>query len=138
MPCCRGIGNWARERGDTVEYVAHPARAGGGAQLAGPVTWLPRRSGGLFDRTLRLGSALGAWRIRQALGPVLGRADIVHVHSNGLLAEVAVLLAIRARKPAVLTAVWHRDLALPAKRGRRISLRGRISTRRSSRSTAIG
>ncbi len=105
------LGNWARERGDTVEYVAHPARAGGGAQLAGPVTWLPRRSGGFFDRTLRLGSALGAWRIRQALGPVLGRADIVHVHSNGLLAEVAVLLAIRARKPVVLTLygteIWH-------------------------------
>ena len=26
------------------------------AELAGPVTWVPRRSGGFFDRTLRLGS----------------------------------------------------------------------------------
>ena len=46
------LGNWARSAGDAVEYVAHPARTGGRAPLAGPVTWMPRRSGGFFDRTL--------------------------------------------------------------------------------------
>jgi glycosyltransferase involved in cell wall biosynthesis len=39
------------------------------------------------------------------------RADIVHVHSNGLLAELAVLLASRAGKPVILTLygteIWH-------------------------------
>ena len=97
------LGNWARAAGDTVEYAAHPSRAGGRAELAGGVTWLPRRSGGFFDRTLRLGSIAGAWRIQRALGPLIGRADVVHVHSNGLLAEVAVLAAVRAKKPVVLT-----------------------------------
>ena len=105
------LGNWATDRGDTIEYLSHPPRAGGGAKLAGPVTLLPRRSGGFFDRTLRLGSALGAYRIRRAFAPLLARADVVHVHSNGLLAEMAVLLATRAKKPVVLTLygteIWH-------------------------------
>ncbi len=105
------LGNWAREAGDAVEYVAHPSRAGGRAGLAGPVTWLPRRSGSFFDRTLRIGSVIGAWRIQRALAPLIARADVVHAHSNGLLSEVAVLAAIQAKKPAVLTLygteIWH-------------------------------
>ncbi len=105
------LGNWARAAGDSVEYVAHPSHAGGRAELAGPVTWLSRRSGGFFDRTLRLGSVFGAWRIQRVLAAIIDRADLVHVHSNGLLPEVAVLLALRARKPVVLTLygteIWH-------------------------------
>jgi glycosyltransferase involved in cell wall biosynthesis len=49
--------------------------------------------------------------MRQALMPALGHADIVHVHSNGLLAEMAVLLARRSGLPCVLTLygteIWH-------------------------------
>ena len=81
------LGNWAGDAGHTVEYVAHPSRTGGRARLAGPVTWLPRRSGGFFDRTLRVGSVVGAWRIQRALAAPMARADLVHVHSNGLLPE---------------------------------------------------
>ena len=33
--------------------------------------------------------------MRRVLAPALACADVVHVHSNGLLAEVAVLLARR-------------------------------------------
>ncbi len=105
------LGNWARDAGDAVEYIAHPSPTGGRADLAGPVTWFPRRSGGFFDRTLRIGSVIGAWRIQRALAPLIARADVVHAHSNGLLSEVAVLAAIRAKKPAVLTLygteIWH-------------------------------
>jgi len=105
------LGNWAGDAGHTVEYVAHPSRTGGRARLAGPVTWLPRRSGGFFDRTLRLGSVVGAWRIQRALAAPMARADLVHVHSNGLLPEVAAVLAIRSKKPVVLTLygteIWH-------------------------------
>jgi glycosyltransferase involved in cell wall biosynthesis len=105
------LGNWARDAGDTVEYVAHPSRADGRANLAGPATWVSRRSGGFFDRTLRIGSVIGAWRIRQALAPLIARADVVHAHSNGLLSEMAVLAAIQAKKPAILTLygteIWH-------------------------------
>ena len=42
---------------------------------------------------------------------LLARADIVHVHGNGLLAEVAGLVAHELRKPVILTLygteVWH-------------------------------
>ena len=105
------LGNWTRDRGDEVEYLAHPARTGGRAQLAGPVTWVPRRSGGFFDRTLRLGSLFAAARIKRLIAPRIARADLVHAHSNGLLPEMAVLLARRAQKPVVLTLygteIWH-------------------------------
>ncbi len=40
------LGNWAHAGGEEIEYVAHPPRAGGTRPLAGPVTWVPRSSGG--------------------------------------------------------------------------------------------
>jgi len=105
------LGVWAHVRGDEVEYVAHPPRAGGSAALAGPATWVPRRSGGILDRALHLGPGLAAIRMRRALAPAVARADVVHVHSNGLLAEMAVLHAYRSGKPVVLTLygteIWH-------------------------------
>jgi glycosyltransferase involved in cell wall biosynthesis len=105
------LGNWARDRGDEVEYVAHPARAGGRSEMAGPVTWVARRRGGFFDRTLRLGSVFAAMKVERELRPRIAHADLVHVHSNGLLSEMAVLLARRAGKPAILTLygteIWH-------------------------------
>jgi glycosyltransferase involved in cell wall biosynthesis len=105
------LGNWARAAGHEIEYVAHPPRTGGRGELSGPVTWIPRRSGGFFDRTLRLGSALAAMRVQRELAPRLARADLVHAHSNGLLSEMAVLLAQRSGTPVVLTLygteIWH-------------------------------
>src|SRR4029453_11710667 len=76
------LGNWARDAGDTVEYVAHPSRADGRANLAGPATWVSRRSGGFFDRTLRIGSVIGAWRIRRGGRRPSPRADVVHTHTK--------------------------------------------------------
>jgi glycosyltransferase involved in cell wall biosynthesis len=105
------LGAWARDREDDVEYVAHPPRAGGSAALAGPATWIPRRSGSILDRAPHVGPALAALKMRSALAPAIARADVVHVHSNGLLAELAVLLARRSGKPVVLTLygteIWH-------------------------------
>src|SRR5688572_9483453 len=104
------LGNWASETGDEVEYVAHPARATGTSPLAGPVTWVERRTSAL-ERLPVIGSLAATWRMWQALSPALARVDVVHVHSNGLLAELAVLAARRARKPVVLTLygteIWH-------------------------------
>jgi glycosyltransferase involved in cell wall biosynthesis len=105
------LGRWSRDAGDEVEFVAHPPRAGGAADLPGPVTWIPRRTRSPVDRVLRVGAAVTAWRARAALAPAIARADLVHVHSNGLLAELAALLADRQRKPCVLTLygteIWH-------------------------------
>jgi glycosyltransferase involved in cell wall biosynthesis len=105
------LGCWSADGGDTVEYLAHPPRAGAAGTLPGPAAWIPRRTDGFFDRTLRLGGIVGARRIHAALKPALERADVVHVHSNGLLAELAVLFAQRRKKPIVLTLygteIWH-------------------------------
>jgi phosphatidylinositol alpha-1,6-mannosyltransferase len=105
------LGAWFADAGDSVEYLAHPPRAGGTAAIAGPVHWVPRRAGGFAGKTLRIGAIVGAKRIYDALAPALARADVVHVHSNGLLAELSVLLARRAGKPVVLTLygteIWH-------------------------------
>ncbi len=105
------LGMWAREAGDAVEYVAHPPRAGRATNLPGPVVWVPRRSSGFILRTLRVGSISSAMTVWRLLAPKLDTADVVHVHSNGLLAELAVLLARRRGKPVVLTLygteIWH-------------------------------
>jgi glycosyltransferase involved in cell wall biosynthesis len=105
------LGNWARDDGDEVEYVAHPPRAGGHAPLAGPVGWVRRTGGGRLARALKVSPALAAYRMWQVLDPRITRADVVHVHSNGQLAELAVLFARRQSKPVVLTLygteIWH-------------------------------
>lgn len=106
------LGTWAREAGAEVCYLAHPPRAGSPGAQPGPVVWIAarpdrpaRRIGGPAASLVR---AIGI--LRRAL-PVVSRADLVHVHSNGLLAETAALAAGLARKPVVLTLygteVWH-------------------------------
>jgi glycosyltransferase involved in cell wall biosynthesis len=109
LPC--HLGEWAKARGDEVEYISHPPLASGRIALPGPVTWIARRSRGVVDRTPIVGSVIGAMRILRALAPGIAGADIVHAHSNGLLPELAVLLARRRGKPVVLTLygteIWH-------------------------------
>jgi len=105
------LGEWARERGDTVAFVAHPPRAGKAAQVAGPVTWIPRTGSGPLQRWLRVGSLTNARRIVRRAQPIIESADVVHVHSNGLLSELCAWLAARRGKPLVLTLygteIWH-------------------------------
>jgi glycosyltransferase involved in cell wall biosynthesis len=104
------LGAWARERGDTVHFIAHPP-AGGPTDPRPDVTWIPRTSRTLFQRVARTGSLAGALRIRRDASRLLAAADVVHVHSNGLLAEVSARLARGLRKPVVLTLygteIWH-------------------------------
>jgi glycosyltransferase involved in cell wall biosynthesis len=105
------LGTWAADTGDTVAYVAHPPRASGRADLPGPVTWVTRRTRAGLRGALRIDAVGSLLRMRRALAPAIGRADVVHVHSNGLLAEAAVLLARRHGRPVVLTLygteIWH-------------------------------
>ena len=104
------LGEWARERGDTVQFVAHPP-AGRPRDPRPDVMWMPRTTRSLLQRVLRTGSLTGALRIRRDTAAILAAADIVHVHSNGLLAEVSARLARGLRKPVVLTLygteIWH-------------------------------
>lgn len=116
------LGRWAQEAGDTVSYVAYPPRAVGRPTpdalreasdgLPGPVTWLPpRQQEPGVARALRLSALSHAFAIRRAARPRFGSADVVHVHSNGLLPEVAALQAAALGKPVVLTLygteIWH-------------------------------
>jgi len=103
------LGEWARMRGDGVHFIAHPPAAG--AEPRESVTWIPRTTRGVMQRVLRTGSIAGAWRIRRDARDILAAADVVHVHSNGLLAEVTAHVAKNLGKPVVLTLygteIWH-------------------------------
>jgi glycosyltransferase involved in cell wall biosynthesis len=110
------LGCWARDAGDDPFYIAHPprlARAGAPALgLPGPVTLVPlHRTGNALVRAFKVGSAAAALRISRIAAPLIAGADLVHVHSNGLLAECCARLAVRAGKPLVLTLygteIWH-------------------------------
>ena len=111
------LGCWARDRGDQVSFVAHPPRASkdlswAAGHLPGPVVWIPARGAEpVLSRALRLGAVKTCVEIWRHARRAIADADVVHVHSNGLLAEVAALLANRARKPVVMTMygteIWH-------------------------------
>jgi glycosyltransferase involved in cell wall biosynthesis len=111
------LGEWAASRGDAVRYVAHPPRAGASAPLPGDVTWIPRTRSGFWQRTMRLGSLSAAARIWREISPLVAEADIIHIHSNGLLAEIGALAAARLKKPYVLTLygteIWHYEPRRP-------------------------
>jgi glycosyltransferase involved in cell wall biosynthesis len=104
------LGEWAAARGDSVRFLAHPPVTGPAESRPG-VTWIPRTKRTLLQRTLRTGSIAGAWRLTRIAEPLIAGADIVHVHSNGLLPEVAAGIAHRLGKPVVLTLygteIWH-------------------------------
>ena len=114
------LGRWARERGDEPTYIAHPPRAPRSEvaprplDLPGPVTWIaPRERKAGMSRLLKLSGVAAAWRIGRQAYPVVAAADLVHLHSSGLLTEVCALVAGRLRKPSVLTLygteIWHYD-----------------------------
>nr|MCU0256886.1 glycosyltransferase family 4 protein [Vicinamibacterales bacterium] len=104
------LGQWWVRDGHDVTFVAHPPRARHGSPL--PATYIAsRHARPRWMRQTRLASLAEAWRILRDAGPVLAHADLVHVHSNGLLAEMTGLLAARRGKPVVLTLygteIWH-------------------------------
>ena len=116
------LGRWAREAGNEPSFVAHPPRAMGAATvgglaevqrtLPGPVTWIaPRARGPRIPVAAQISSTLELVRLRRETHDALAAADVVHVHSNGLLPEAASLFASRMRKPLVLTLygteIWH-------------------------------
>lgn len=107
------LGTWAKEAGHEPTFIAHPARGADGpsAALPGPVAWISRRDRSAFLGRSKLTSVAASLRIARQIAPIIRCADVVHVHSNGLLAETAAWVARRARKPYVLTLygteIWH-------------------------------
>ena len=106
------LGLWAAEAGrhGRVRGASAAGRPAGDAPGPGDLDPPPRRRPRQHGRCASVRS-LAARRIHQALEPAIDRADVVHVHSNGLLAELAVLLSRRRGKPVVLTLygteIWH-------------------------------
>jgi phosphatidylinositol alpha-1,6-mannosyltransferase len=83
-----------------------------GPALPGPIAWAPDNRGyGTILRKTRLASLLASRAIARVVRPPVERADVVHVHGNGLLAEMGARVAGPARKPVVLTLygteIWH-------------------------------
>jgi len=113
------LGAWMTNRGHDVLFVAHPPRQGGapGSLDAGAVTWVPRRvREGLLGK-LRLDAAAVAGAYTRVLDQVADGADVVHLHSNGLLIETGARWARRRRIPALLTLygteIWHYERRWP-------------------------
>jgi glycosyltransferase involved in cell wall biosynthesis len=105
---------WAHARGDQVTLVAHEPAQGRAAQDLpfGRVWRLPRKPpASPVSRLLRLDTIKQARVIHAALNAAAGDADLLHLHSNGLIIEVAAAWAKRHRIPYVLTLygteIWH-------------------------------
>lgn len=109
------LGSWAQAAGHDVAYVAYEPAQGSSnlrSPLAGEVVRVVRhRPASRIARTLRTATWRGARDIAAALDQVAATADLIHLHSNGLIVEVAAAWARRQGIPAVLTLygteIWH-------------------------------
>lgn len=113
------LGRWMTARGDHVVYVAHeprqkpPTASGPTPQDEHPgVQWIARRAApGTIARALRIDAWRVARQVMRALSERAADADLLHLHSNGLIVEVAAAWAKRRRLPYVLTLygteIWH-------------------------------
>jgi glycosyltransferase involved in cell wall biosynthesis len=105
---------WQQARGDVVTLVAHePAQGRQPTDLSTrTVRWVPRRArGNPLSRALRIETMRTARAIRAAVSGSASGADLLHLHSNGLIVEVAARWAVQHGIPYVLTLygteIWH-------------------------------
>jgi glycosyltransferase involved in cell wall biosynthesis len=108
------LGRWAAARGDQVTFIAHEPAQGGTLRedLPGRVRRLPnRRSSSWLARTSRFAAWSRARAVMTALDALAASATLLHLHSNGLIIEVAAAWARRRQRPYVLTLygteIWH-------------------------------
>ena len=108
------LAQWAHEQGHDVSLLSYEPSQGGVA--AGfpflKVERLTRRDrGGALRRALRLDTMAHARRVSAALDAVASGADVLHLHSNGLIVETAARWATSRGVPYVLTLygteIWH-------------------------------
>ncbi|MEO7192896.1 MAG: glycosyltransferase [Vicinamibacterales bacterium] len=107
------LGRWTHARGMSVSFVTQPPTQGGPVadSLPGPVYRVAPRSASRFARVTRVDTFRRARAIARALDQAAAGADLLHLHSNGLIVEVAADWARRHRRPYVLTLygteIWH-------------------------------
>jgi glycosyltransferase involved in cell wall biosynthesis len=105
---------WSHARGDDVTLVSYePAQGRAAHDLPfGRVVRLPRKPpASAISRALRIESLKQARRIGAELDRAASNASLLHLHSNGLIIEVAAAWAKRRGIPYVLTLygteIWH-------------------------------
>jgi len=90
-------------------FLAHPAPH---APQAEGVIYVRKRGMGALSRT-PVGAVTAAARIALAAASACRSADLVHLHGNGLIIEVAAWMAAVRARPCVITLygtdVWHFD-----------------------------
>jgi glycosyltransferase involved in cell wall biosynthesis len=107
------LGRWAARRGDVVRFLTlEPAQGRRTAdELPGPVRRLPRRERAGLTGLLRVDAWRHAKRVGAALDAIAHDADVLHLHSNGLIIEAAAAWARHRTRPFVLTLygteIWH-------------------------------
>jgi glycosyltransferase involved in cell wall biosynthesis len=100
------LGGGLRARGHDARFLTFGAGRGGDG-----VAYVRRRSRRL--RVTRLPQALEAAETWWKAAPLVRAADVVHIHSNTWMNQVAARVAVRERKPYLLThygtEIWHHD-----------------------------
>jgi glycosyltransferase involved in cell wall biosynthesis len=100
------LGQALGRRGHEVSFLTF-----GEGQDEGGVRFIRRRSQRL--RATRVPQAMEAAQTWWKARPLLARAQVVHLHSNTWMNQVAARLAVRHGKPYVLThygtEIWHHD-----------------------------
>lgn len=116
----RQLGDALAAHGVTTSYVSHPPVLSH-ATASGDAVLVPRRGRGVLART-RAGALLAAAAMARGARTPIQRSDLVHLHGNGFIIEVAQRLAVRYGKPYVVTLygtdIWHHDARRHARFGR--------------------
>jgi glycosyltransferase involved in cell wall biosynthesis len=106
------IGDELTSHGVATSYITYRSDEHARRSNAREVVTVARRGGGPIART-KAGALVAAGRIAWSARRSIGRSDLVHLHSNGLLIEVGGELARRQQRPYVITLygtdVWHHD-----------------------------
>jgi glycosyltransferase involved in cell wall biosynthesis len=107
------LGTWSHAAGAEVSFITQPPSQGRSMSdaLPGPVRRVATRSGSRVQQVLRIDMLRRSRSIVAALGELADTADILHLHSNGLIVEVAAAWARRRGVPYILTLygteIWH-------------------------------
>ena len=108
------LAQWAHEQGHDVSLLSYEPVQGGTATTLPflKVTRLARRGrGGALSRALRIDTIAHARRLSAALDVTAAGADVLHLHSNGLIVETAARWAASRGVPYLLTLygteIWH-------------------------------
>ena len=96
------LGDALVSSGVVASYVSHPPAPPARLNQTLDITYVPRRGRGPVSRTKAGAVAAGIRMIRGARAPVRS-CDLVHLHGNGFIVEVGQWLAMRYRKPYIVT-----------------------------------